>query len=377
VTPGFVHLHVHTQYSIVDSVVRIPSLMTACREAGKPAVAITDQNNMFGMVKFYRAALANGLKPLIGVDINVESANGKEPAPLVLLCRNSTGYANLTRLVTLAYVDGTRRGDPVVQRKWLQRDSLEGLVALSGASRGDLGQLLLDSKPDLAERCAAEYQELFNGDYFIELQRTGRPTDNQHLELAVNLASSSGFPVVATNDVRFVLQSDYEAHEVKTCIQQSKLLSDASRPRLYSEQQYLRGPEEMLELFSDIPEALENSVEIAKRCNLAIEIGKSYLPDYEVPAGQTADSFLRVQSEEGLKSKLELISASQAGGEVEQEFSAADYDSRLDIELDVICRMGFPGYFLIVADFIEWARNNGVPVGPGRGSGAGSRCGFD
>jgi len=360
----FVHLHLHTEYSIVDSVVRVKDLMPAVAAAGMPAVAMTDQNNLFAMVKFYRAALQAGLKPLIGAEIWLREDDDEEsdPARLILLCQNNDGYRNLSELLTRAYQDGQEHGVPILQRSWLT-GAADGLMALSGGREGAVGRYLLARKPALARRVVEDLRELFGGDFYLELQRTGRPQEEQYLQAAVELAGQTACPVVATNDVRFLRRQDFGAHEARVCIQQGRVLGDTSRPRDYSEQQYLRTPDEMLELFADLPEALENSVEIARRCTVGLSLGESHLPEYAVPDGMTTDEFLASEAEAGLCARMgvaELAAVPEA------------YRQRLATELDVIRAMGFPGYFLIVADFIRWSTENGIPVGPGRGSGAGS-----
>jgi DNA polymerase-3 subunit alpha len=365
-TPGFVHLHVHTEYSLVDSVVRVPDLVTAVAAAGMPAVAITDQGNLFGLVKFYRAAIAAGVQPIVGAEVWFAGSADKgpserqEPARLVLICRNLAGYRNLCRLLTRAWLEGQQGGLPLLRPGWLDAATAEGLIALSGGRDGVLGRTLLSGAPDRAARTAAEFVDWFRGDFFVELQRTGRPQDDDYLHAAVGFASAHGLPVVATNDVRFLTPGEFEAHEARVCIQTGHVLADPGRPKLYSNQQYLRTPAEMAALFADLPEALENSVQIARRCHLALSLGETHLPDYGVPDGSAPDDYLRRQADAGLGARFR----SSAPG--------PEYAARLATELDVICRMGFAGYFLIVADFIRWAREHAIPVGPGRGSGAGS-----
>ncbi len=367
-TPGFVHLHVHTEYSLVDGLVRVKPLVAACAAAGMPACAVTDQSNLFAMVKFYRAAQYAGVKPIIGVELWVRDARRKdEAARLVLLCQNREGYLNLTRLVTRSYLEGQVRGIPGIDKSWLAGHS-DGLIALSGGREGDVGRALLASQPERAEQLLRDWLALFPQRYYLELTRTGRMGEEEYLHAAVTLASTCDAPVVATNDVRFLAREESEAHEARVCIQDGRTLNDPRRPRHYSEQQYLRGPAEMAELFVDIPEALANSVEIARRCNLELTLGENVLPEFPVPAGMDVNEFLRTESHQGLEQRLQRILA----GVADVETTRAEYVARLNLELDVIIGMGFPGYFLIVADFIRWARNNGVPVGPGRGSGAGS-----
>ena len=368
-SPRFVHLHLHTEYSLVDGLLRISQLVNAVAEQGMPAVAVTDQSNLFAMVKFYRAAVARGVKPIIGVDVRIrdEAANG--PASrLVLLVQNEDGYASISRLISRAWLEGQHRGVPMLERAWLQADA-RGLIALSGAREGDVGQALLAGKPDQARRYAEFWRECFADNFYLELVRSGRENEASYLHAAVELAIQDSLPVVATNDVCFATQEDYEAHEARVCIHDGRTLDDSRRPRLYSDQQYLRSPQEMAELFADLPEALENSVEIARRCNLELTLGTNVLPDFPVPEGMTTEEYLVQQSRDGLERRLSVLLDSTASDDAERR---QPYDERLQLELDVITQMGFPGYFLIVADFIRWARENGIPVGPGRGSGAGS-----
>ena len=367
-TVDFVHLHVRTEYSIADSVVRVPELIRAARRARMPAVAVTDRSNLFAMVKFYKAAIAQGVKPIIGADLWVEAIGARSGrAPLVLLCQNQQGYSNLTRLITLAYVEGQVDGCPVVRQSWLNPEHTRGLIALSAGPRGGVGQALLEGKTDLAARQLDQQVELFAGDFFVELHRTGRPREEEYLEQAVRLASKTQCPLLATNDVRFIRADDFEAHEARVCIQQGYTLDNPERPRGYTEQQYFRDPAEMRQLFEDLPEALINSVEIAKRCNLSLSLGDNHLPNYQIPDGTSSEKYIERRSRNGLATRLDELSA------VGRAVTDTDvYERRLDRELSVICRMGYPGYFLIVADFMQWARDNDIPVGPGRGSGAGS-----
>ncbi len=366
---SFVHLHLHTEYSLVDGLVRIKPLVERAAEMGMPAVAVTDQSNLFGMVKFYRAAMAAGVKPIIGVDLWVyNEAEPAHPARLVLLCRNNEGYRNLTRLVSRTYLEGQQRGIPMLRKEWLKGES-GGLIALSGGRAGDVGRALLGGHREQAQRQLRFWQELFPDSYYLELQRTGREGEEEYLHAAVELAIAEQVPVVASNDVMFLEREDFIAHEARVCIHDGRTLEDPRRPRNYSEQQYLRTPEEMAELFVDLPEALENSVEIAKRCNVEITLGKNFLPKSPIPAGKTIDDYFAEQSRAGLERRLAAMFDTSSPDFAEKR---KPYDERLATELEVITQMGFPGYFLIVADFIQWSKRNGIPVGPGRGSGAGS-----
>jgi DNA polymerase-3 subunit alpha len=368
----FVHLRLHTEYSLLDGIVRVPELMTAVAAAGMPAVALTDQSNLFAMVKFYKEAQGSGLKPLIGVDAWVREAGERAPpSRIVFLCQNLTGYRHLTQLVTRSYLEGQQRGAPMLDRSWLQSEVLKGLIVLSGGPEGDIGQAFARGKEEEAARCAARWQELCGDRFYLEVHRTGRAGEEGYTEAALDLAQERGVAAVATNDVRFLTRGEFDAHEARVCIHDGALLADTSRTRRYSEEQYLKTPAEMAELFRDVPELLANTVEVAKRCSLEIKLGSSMLPAYPVPAGSTTELFLREESLRGLVGRFEEALTLQGIAR-----DAAAYAARLELELGVICSMGFAGYFLIVADFIRWARDNGVPVGPGRGSGAGSLVAF-
>ena len=363
----FVHLRLHTEYSLVDGLIRIKSLVKQVAAAGMPAVAVTDMSNLFALIKFYKAALGVGIKPIIGVDAWVRRPD--EPATrLTLLCQNLDGYRNLTRLVSRSYLDGQQRGIPTLDYGWLDGNTA-GLIALSGGRDGEIGQALLNDRLEQAETWLAEGRRLFPERFYLEVQRTGRPQEEEYLEAVVALAEATGTPLVATNEVCFLQREDFEAHEARVCIYDGATLDDPRRPRRYSDQQYLRTPAEMAELFADLPEALENSVEIARRCNLQLELGKNVLPDFPTPEGMSPDAYFIAQARAGLEGRLQKLLNPAAPDFAERR---RPYDERLAQELGVIIQMGFPGYFLIVADFIQWARDHQVPVGPGRGSGAGS-----
>ncbi|MFQ5487031.1 MAG: DNA polymerase III subunit alpha, partial [Gammaproteobacteria bacterium] len=367
-TATFVHLHLHSEYSLSDGTIRVKSLVDAAAAAGMPAVAVTDQSNLFAMVKFYRAALQAGIKPIIGVDLWLHDGYHGQLTSLVLLCQDQGGYLNLTRLISRAYLEGQQQGIPRIRRDWLEGHS-EGLIALSGGRAGDVGQALLSGNGDEARRLAADWAALFPDRFYLELQRTGREQEEDYLHAAVELALTLDLPVVASNDVRFLTADGFEAHEARVCIHEGRTLDDKRRIRHYSEQQYLRSPEEMAELFADIPEALANSVEIARRCNLELTLGKNVLPEFPIPKGMSTADYFSQEARAGLERRLAELFSEQPDALLAQRPA---YEERLDHELQVIIGMGFPGYFLIVADFIRWARENGVPVGPGRGSGAGS-----
>jgi DNA polymerase III subunit alpha len=372
----FVHLRLHTEYSLLDGIVRVPELMSAVSAAGMPAVALTDQSNLFAMVKFYKEALAAGVKPLIGVDAWIREAGERAPSRIVFLCQNLVGYRHLTQLVTRSFLEGQQRGAPMLERRWLQSDMLQGLIVLSGGAGGDIGQAIARGRDDEASRCLTAWQELCGDRFYLEVQRTGRAGEQVYAEAVMDLAQERGVAAVATNDVRFLTRAEFEAHEARVCIHDGALLADPSRARSYSEEQYLKSPAEMAELFKDVPEVLDNAVEIAKRCSLEIRLGSSMLPAYPVPPGSNTEDFLREEAVNGLRARLAAtrgaVTITTTATEAAPDVRTAPYEARLDLELGVICSMGFAGYFLIVADFIRWARDNGVPVGPGRGSGAGS-----
>ncbi len=361
--PSFVHLRVHTEYSLVDSVVRVKPLMKAVAEAGMPAIAMTDETNLFAMVKFYRAAEKAGIKPIIGADLWLDLDDERELCRFTLLCQDRTGYANLTRLLTRVYAEHGDRPVPAVTREWLEESSA-GLIVLSGGRLGDVGRALLSRNEALARDRLGWWWDVFSHSYYLELQRTGRQGEADYNAATVQLAAAAGVPVVATNEVCFIRPDDFESHEARVCIRNGYTLADNSRPREHTQQQFLRSPGEMAELFAEVPEALANTVEIARRCNLEIELGTSVLPEFPVPDGYDVDGYLREVSQQGLKERLEQHTC--------ERYQRSDYVARLERELGVISGMGFPGYFLIVADFIRWARKNDIPVGPGRGSGAGS-----
>jgi DNA polymerase-3 subunit alpha len=367
-TAKFVHLHLHTDYSLVDGLVRIKPLMQAVADAGMPAIAVSDQHNLFAAIKVYSAAQQAGIKPILAADLRLRDPDdAKKSSRFVVLCQTIEGYHNLSRLLSRAYIEGQHLGVPMIDLDWLEGQT-EGLICLAGGREGLLGKTLLNNLTEETDKIVQHWKALFPDRFYLELIRTGREDEERYIDAALDLAITHDLPVVATNDVRFIDASQFEAHEAKVCISEGRLLDDPRRHRNYSDQQYLRTPAEMVELFSDIPEAIENTVEIAKRCTVELTLDKHYLPDFPVPQGMTIDEFFSQESFTGLQERLTVLFPE---AEVLEQ-KRAEYEERLQIELDVINQMGFPGYFLIVADFIHWAKNNEVPVGPGRGSGAGS-----
>jgi len=367
--PRFVHLRMHTEYSVVDGIVQIDQALKAAAEDGMPALGISDLANLFGMIKFYKGARARGIKPIIGVDAWITNeAERDKPTRVLLLCRHREGYGQLCELLTRAYLENKYRGRAEMRREWFAGGAASGLICLSGALQGDIGVALAHGNIGQADALAAQWAGLFPGAFYIELQRAGHPGTEHYIRQAVALAARHGLPVVATHPVQFLKPEDFRAHEARVCIAEGYVLADKRRPRLFTEQQYFKSQDEMCELFADLPEALENAVEIARRCSLTLQLGKNFLPRFPTPDGMSLDDFLVLEAKRGLEERLVQLYPDPE----EREKQRPRYEERLKFETDTIIQMGFPGYFLIVADFIQWAKNNGVPVGPGRGSGAGS-----
>jgi len=363
----FVHLRVHSEYSVVDGIVRIPDLVRQAVRLGQPAVALTDLCNLFGLIKFYRSARGKGIKPIAGCDLWLTHDEDRDkPQRILLLAADRQGYLNLCELLTRAWVSNQHRGRAEIRREWLQ--GMGGLIVLSGGRGGDVGQALEAGNAAAARSLALQWAAMFPQAYYIELQRSGADGDEAYVQAAMRLAAECGLPVVATHPVQFLEKGDFRAHEARVCIAEGELLANPRRVRRFTEEQYLLSSEEMAQRFADVPSALANTVEIARRCNLTLDLGKPRLPEFPTPEGTTLDEYLVMLSESGLERRLQQLFPEPA----EREARRAQYAERLQLECKTIIQMGFPGYFLIVADFINWAKNNGVPVGPGRGSGAGS-----
>lgn len=363
----FIHLRVHSDFSMMDGLNKVKPILGKVAALGMPAVAITDQMNMCGLVKFYSEAHNLGIKPIIGTDFWVTNeVFGDEPFRLTLIAMNNEGYKNITILISKAYLRGHLAHRAVIDQEWLAEHS-EGVIVLSGAQHGDVGVGLMKNNAKILDSALEFYQTHFPDRFYLELIRTGRQGEEDYLHLAVELAEQRDLPVVATNEVCFIDREGFDAHEIRVCIHDGYTLDDNRRPKRYSDQQYLRTAEEMVELFSDIPEAIENTVEIAKRCNVTVRLNEYFLPQFPT-GGMTTEDFLVKVSEEGLEERLEFLFPDE---EV-RKAKRPEYDDRLRTELEVINQMGFPGYFLIVMEFIQWSKDNGIPVGPGRGSGAGS-----
>lgn len=355
---NFIHLHLHTEYSIVDGLVQIDNLIEQCVVNKIPAVAITDHCNLFAMVKFFKAAMNAGIKPIFGADVFIEQTQSNKPSRLTLLCQNQQGYKNLTRLISHAYQHGQSNEQIIIKKNELVSNA-EGLIALSGIE-GEIGQALIMQNPELAKKSLDSWMALFPERFYLEITRTNKTNEEQYIHEVLQLITTHPVPVVATNDVRFLAKEDYVAHEARVCIYESWILEDAKRPHNYTADQYLKNSAEMSELFSDLPEALQNSVEIAKRCNLELTLNEIYLPSFPTPDNMLIADYFAHEAHEGLKKRFQSKPCPQM------------YLERLEMELNVINKMGFAGYFLIVADFIRWAKQQSIPVGPGRGSGAGS-----
>ena len=369
----FVHLRLHTEFSVVDGTNRIDEIVNAAISDAQPALAISDLNNLFGAIKFYRSARAGGLKPLIGAEVVFEGLgkDGQALSRMVLLVQNNQGYLNLSELIARAYTQNVSRAQPVVKWAWMA-ELAEGLIALSGAQSGALGQALVQGDNTRAGEIALQLAAVFPHRFYVELQRAARVDDERHVAAAVQLAARLRLPVVATHPVQFTGPDDYEAHEARVCIADGEILGNPRRVRRFTREQYFKSSAQMQQLFADLPSALANSVEIAKRCNLTLVLGKPQLPDFPTPTvnGQqmTPEEYFRHASHEGLATRLLHLYPNA----IQREKEKARYVERLEFEIATILKMGFPGYFLIVGDFINWAKKNACPVGPGRGSGAGS-----
>ncbi|RBP50935.1 DNA polymerase III subunit alpha [Arenicella xantha] len=366
--PGsFVHLHLHSEYSLVNGMIRLPALVEQTLQNQMPAVAITDMGNLYGAVKFFNRCVGQGIKPIIGAEVYLENPDKvTQPYILVLLVQNEVGYVHLSELLSRGFREGQAHGRPILQKEWLQGKT-DGLICLSGGLRGEIGGALMAGRADYSEQLIAEYQASFPGRFYLEIQRVGRSYEEEYIAAVAQLAERFQIPLVATNDAHFMQESDFDAHEVRVCINEGRALNDPRRAKHHTPQQYYKSAPEMVELFADIPSAIHNTLRIAQRCNFVMRMGEYFLPDFPVPDGETIESHLRNESYNGLDAVLR-----RRFPDGPDEATLREYHARMDFELKIINEMGFPGYFLIVADFIQWAKENGVPVGPGRGSGAGS-----
>ena len=368
-SPRYVHLRLHSEYSVTDGIVRVGDAVKRAAGDGMPALALTDLGNLFGLVKFYTGARGKGVKPIAGADVWIANPESPDDAcRLLLLVRNRAGYQQLCELLSRAYTVEGRRDRAEIRREWFAEIGSDGLLALSGAHLGDVGEALLNGNFDLAGERARAWEAIFPGAFYLEVQRYGQPQQEAIVQQTADLAGETGIPLVATHPVQFLDRDDFQAHEARVCIAEGYVLGDSRRPKIYTEVQYFKTQAEMVELFGDLPEALENTLEIARRCNIELTLGKNFLPDFPIPPGMTIDEYLVDEAKKGLEVRLAELFP-EPGERLKRR---PEYDDRLVFECNTIVQMGFPGYFLIVADFINWAKNNGVPVGPGRGSGAGS-----
>ncbi|NKB46459.1 MAG: DNA polymerase III subunit alpha, partial [Legionellales bacterium] len=364
----FIHLQVHSDYSLVDSIISVPQVVEAAKQQQMPAIALTDQMNLFATIKFYQAAIAQGIKPILGCDVWMPSPfDQRSLCKLTLLSQTPQGYQRLLQLISQAYTAAKQRQMPVIERAWLT-DNNAGLLVLSGAQYGDVGQALLQNKPVQANELAQAWQQDFPDRFYLQLQRIGQSDEESYIQQVLQLASQLELPVVATNAVCFLQPEDYDAHEARVCIHQGSMLADPHRPRQHTSQQFLRSGQQMAQLFADIPEALANSVEIAKRCSTPLSLGNIHLPNFPLPENTTVTEHLIQLAQAGLTQRLQTLYPDK----VQRTQQQPSYEQRLIMELEIINQMGFAGYFLIVADFIQWAKQQQIPVGPGRGSGAGS-----
>ncbi|MBP6114264.1 MAG: DNA polymerase III subunit alpha [Acinetobacter sp.] len=361
----FVHLGIHTEFSITESIVRIPDLMKSAVNDQMPALAMTDLSNLHAAVKFYTSCLKKGIKPILGGVIRLNDESHR----VTLLAMNNSGWRSLTEIISRGFIEGQQLSIPCVKKEWVL-DQSNDIIALLGM-QSDVGEMLCSGNPQKAEPLLEEWIAKFGNRVYLALTRTDRPNEEAFIQEAVKLAAKYQIGVVAHNDVHFINAEDFEAHEARVCIADGYVLGDSRRPRTYSPEQYFKTSEQMVELFSDLPSAIENTVQIAKRCNVALQLGKYFLPDYPIPEGHTIDTFFAHLSEEGLEERLAHLYPVEQRDE-DWTNIRKEYDERLAFEIKIINSMGFPGYFLIVMDFIQWSKNNGVPVGPGRGSGAGS-----
>jgi DNA polymerase-3 subunit alpha len=374
--PIFVHLRCHSEYSIVDGIVRIDDYVKQALSDQMPALALTDLSNLFGAIKFYKAARAKGIKSILGCDIWLENTiNRDQPTRALLLCQSHAGYLLLCQLLSRAYLTNQYRGRAEFKRDWFEECGTKGLIMLSGAMAGDIGQACAQDNLDLATKLAKSWENLFPERFYLEVQRTVSSSDGalehqqeSYIQQVRLIANTLSLPVVATHPIQFITPDDFRAHEARTCISEGYVLADTRRPKNFTTEQYFKTQKDMESLFEDMPEALTNSVEIAKRCNLILILGKNYLPNFPTPNNESLNEFLIAEARRGLVNRLKVLYPDEQKRAVKKP----DYDARLDFETQVINQMGFAGYFLIVADFIQWAKHNGVPVGPGRGSGAGS-----
>ncbi|WP_071058911.1 DNA polymerase III subunit alpha [Pelistega sp. MC2] len=366
-TPSFVHLRSHSEFSVVDGIIGVGDLVKTAKQFKQPALGLSDLSNFFGQIKFYKQARKAGIKPIIACDLwlsNPDDAN--KPFRCLLIAKNHQGYLRLCELISQAWLENTQYTHAEIRKEWLE--NTDGLIALSGGLQGDIGHAIAVGNIAQATALCKEWQAKFPNAFYLELQRAGFEGEENYIHEAIKLAQQLQIPVVATHPIQFLKADDFEEHEARVCIAEGELLGDANRPKRFKPSQYMKSTEEMTALFADIPSALINTVEIAKRCNVEIELGRPQLPLFPTPDNIPLDEYLVYLAEQGLAKRMKHLYPD----EQERAKQYSTYKARLDLECKTIISMGFPGYFLIVQDFINWGKNNGVPVGPGRGSGAGS-----
>lgn len=376
---NFVHLRLHTEFSIDDGILHVEDAVRLAKSDEMFALAITDLNNVFGLVKFYKYCRKNGIKPIIGAEINVLTDDNDEMHyKILLLAKNYVGYRQISELITRAYSDGKINDMPYVSESWLLNSVYSDIIMLSGAILGDVGKLIILNKFDQALQKASMWSKVFPNNYYLELQRFANLDADQVLIHSIEIANKLELPVVATHPIQFGKANDYLAHEIRVCVADGVQLEDDRRRSKFSQDQYFKSQKEMLELFSDIPSSITNTIEIAKRCNVEIVLGTYFLPDFVTPSNISIDEYLTQLANNGLKNRLNEINSNSSShsNSTRIVYSESDFYKRLTSELKIIAQMGFSGYFLIVADFVNWAKSNNIPVGPGRGSGAGSLVAF-
>ncbi|MGJ8664157.1 MAG: DNA polymerase III subunit alpha, partial [Marinicella sp.] len=366
---GFVHLNVHTEFAIVDSTIRIPQLIKKIKDLNMPAVAITDMNNVFATIKFFNAARKAGIKPIIGADVWVTSEEDPDQVfELTLLCQNQAGYLNLSQIISHAQYHRNKNHQPCISQDYIMQHN-EGLIVMADSMFSDVGFYVIDQKLDLAVDAILAWKQVFGDRYYMAISEIKRAHEKQINSAVIYMAAHQEVPMVASGRCRFLDEDDFNAHEARICINRGNVLADPKRPKDYTVEQYVKSAEEMSELFAPFPQMVENSYAIAQRCNLDFNFKDYYLPDFPIPDGKTIDSYFEQLCRENLNQFLATYGP-------DPDYSEQEYHARLDHEIKVILDMGFPGYFLIVSDFIRWSKDNKIPVGPGRGSGAGSLVAF-
>ena len=366
----FAHLKVHSEYSLLDSIVKIDELLDKCYARGIPAVAITDICNMFATVKFYEKSIKKGIKPIFGCDLYI-STKTKKKYEITLLAKSNKGYKNISQLISRGYLERQRHKDiPVIPKEWLETFELSDVICLSSGLQGEIADAILTLSENEVEKLIKKYVSIFGkSNFFIEIQKIGLINEDKYIRKAILIAKNMQIPIVATNPIRFLSKQDYENHEIRLAIYEGRTLHHNTEKSKYTEQQYIRSAQEMHELFSEYPESLSNSIAIAKKCNVIFKLGGLVLPHFTIPDNMNEVKYFQQLSREGLRSRIDILKKRNKKYNVKMR---DEYIKRLDHEVEIICKMNFTTYFLVVHDFVNWGRNNNIPIGPGRGSGAGS-----